>query len=1101
MFIAQCATLKQSKTLVIANSATQASIIKQELGLFAPSLTVDILSDYEVLPYERMSPTSKVVANRLKTLWSISSGKLDVLIINVNALQTLLPPKSYIMGRVFDLHLHDQISLTQLRTELVNSDYSLVDKVYEPGEFSIRGNIIDIMPMGSEQLVRTELFDDIIEQITIVEPLTNKTITKIDSFQLIPTHEFPTNLKTLSLFGQQFKQNFPKEKLIDSNLKVMLNFAGREAYLPFFFDQPLDTIFDYLDKASWQVIYYESMLDSLNNNWAEINRRYNLFSYQYPCLKPSQLFITSDNVLAKCNQYPSIIIAQTGEINDNLKALPLIAIENKNITNLAKFRINFSGYMIIAIDNMGALEVIRQTLEQNQLRTYVIDNLREATDVKAIYLITHNLYKGFISCNYAFISQAELYISKPHYLRYKQNKKQLQYNNDSLFDLSQLNINDYVVHVQHGIGKYLGLKTQVIADIAYEMLEIEYAQESKLFIPIEQLDMLSKYSKISDTETVLSKLGSKNWSKLKLKAQKNIDDLASHLLELYARRSAQQGYKFALPANYNDFVVRFGYEPTPDQELAFQGVIQDMTGIKPMDRLICGDVGFGKTEVALRAAFIAVANKKQVALLVPTTLLAEQLYQKFCNRFAGFDINIAEISRFRTAKEITQTLEQAKLGEVDIIIGTHRLIQKDIKFLNLGLVIIDEEHRFGVKQKEKLKNLCINIDFLAMTATPIPRTLSMALEGLREFSIIATPPKDRLAVNTIISKDDNDLIREAILRELRRGGQVYFLYNDVASIDKMHQRLTKLMPEASIAIAHGQMNETALEITIREFIGQKHQILLCSTIIETGIDIANVNTIIIYRADKLGLAGLHQLRGRVGRSHHQAYCYLITPDNISSNANKRLEAIQLTNELGAGFNLAIHDLEIRGAGEILGDSQSGNIKDVGLALYTKMLKNTVTQLNKNKLLNHPQPINSCEVNLNASCIIPSNYCFDTTNRLIYYKRLSSCLTLEEVNHVYTDIINEHGLPPIEVTNLILQHELRIKAQSIGIKKVKTSDTNIHLEFVTKPNIEPTKLVDLLQTEPNCKYDYANNKLSWNINNPNIEAKIKNITGLFTRLQS
>ncbi|MBY0380153.1 MAG: DEAD/DEAH box helicase, partial [Burkholderiales bacterium] len=619
-------------------------------------------------------------------------------------------------------------------------------------------------------------------------------------------------------------------------------------------------------------------------------------------------------------------------------------------------------------------------------------------------------------------------------------------------------------------------------------------------IPIQNLHLISRYTSINESSIKATKLGSSSWGKIKAKIEKRVNDTAAELLELYAKRELEQGHKFDLPEEYNDFANQFGYEPTVDQKTSFRAIIEDMTNKKPMDRLVCGDVGFGKTEVAIRAAFICAMNGKQVAILTPTTLLTEQHYQNFVNRFAGFPIKIAEISRFKTKRDITDTLELVKNGQIDILIGTHRLISGDISFARLGLIIIDEEHRFGVKQKERLKQLRTNVDILTMTATPIPRTLSMALEGIRNFSIIATPPQRRLSVNTIICNEDHELIREAILRETRRGGQLFFLYNDVATISSMYDKLLSIMPELKIAIAHGQMNEHHLEQTIRDFIRQKYNLLLCSTIIETGIDIPNANTIFLYRADKLGLAQLHQLRGRVGRSHHQAYCYMIIPENVTRDAQRRIEAVKLTSELGAGFNLAMHDLEIRGAGEILGDKQSGDIKEVGMSLYTDMLKKAIRKLKHGLKINgsdHEQDFN-CEVDLNTTSILPKDYCNSVHTRLVYYKRLAKATTHNEIELIYQDIINENGIPPQAVKNLINSNYLRVKATKFGIKKLDILDKNINITFVDKPNIEPMKIIELIQLLKTCKM-IGSNKLSWITELKTIEDKYNKANYLLDNL--
>ena len=1092
--------------LLITNDAFTANRLVKEIKLFNNDLSVAIFPDTEVMPYERMSPQKDIVAARLKVLWQISHKQLDIVIIQSSNLQMRLCPKEYLHQRVMILNLGDTLSTDNLRHKLINSDYTLVEQVYESGEFVIRGSVIDIMPMGSKQLIRIDLFDNEIESLKLVDYKTKKIIQDITQYELIPAREYSTDKDSLKLFVHNFSQYF--SKIVDPNLfKELTNGLlppGSEFYLPLFFNNTA-TLFDYLDDT-WNIVYFEDAINQINANWQEINKRYALFSYQYPCLKPAKLFLTTDDVFSEIKKYNCFEIGQTGELNSQIQPLPNIAVNNKvadPFINLKTFQNLFNGVIILVLESIGRIEIMRQTLANHAINTQIIKHIETASSRKTIYLIEATLYDGFICDKRAFITEQDLYQFDPIISSKKRLSKQINsIENDAIVrDLAEINIGNYVVHINHGIAKYLGLSTQKIADIEYEMLELEYKDEARLFIPVSNLHLISRYSQIDNLQIEVNKLGSKSWDKIKDKALKKINDMASELLEIYAKRKMQQGNKFILPSEYYEFEKSFMHQPTPDQISAIQNIIEDMTSTKPMDRLICGDVGFGKTEVAIRSAFICAMNNKQVAVLCPTTLLTEQHYQNFVNRLAGFPIRIAEISRFKSKKEIIETLEMVKQGTIDILIGTHRLIQGDIQFANLGLVIIDEEHRFGVKQKEKLKQLKTNIDFLSLTATPIPRTLSMAMEGLRDFSIIATPPKRRLAVNTIITQDENHVIKEAILREIRRGGQVFFLYNDVKNIEQMHERLNRLIPEVRIRVAHGQMNEHVLEQSIRDFIQQRYHILLCSTIIESGIDIANANTIIIYRADKFGLAQLHQLRGRVGRSHHQAYCYLVVPENITPDAEKRLEAITLTNELGAGFNLAIHDLEIRGAGEVLGEEQSGDIREVGLSLYTEMLKKAINKLKNSKLFgnNAQQEIHS-EIMLDTTTIIPENYCSDIHERLVYYKRLAKSESNDAIDSIYQDIIDHYGLPPQELKDLIETHYLRIRATMIGIQKLDITNKHIIASFIDNPPIEPIKIVQFLQKTENCRFD-GKNKLTWIVYANSTLNKIKNANYLLDELES
>lgn len=1091
---------KNQKLLIVASDSVSAKRILDEISFFAPNLKCTIFLDTEILPYERTTPQKDIIAFRLKTLWQLHENFLDVVIISSSTLMVRLCPKEYLYQRQFSLKVGTAINLQHLKEQLVSSDYTLTTQVYESGEFAVRGGIIDIMPMGTKQIVRIELFDNEIESLALLEPQTKQLISKIDAFELIPAREYPTDPQSLKHFVVNFAAEFkqPQYQYLLREINNAILPAGSEFYLPLFFDKTA-TIFDYLDD-SWQVVHQNNLSDILLSNWHEINRRYELFSHQYPCMAPTKLFTPGDQILSEIKQkYKRHIIGKPDCRLDKYTFLPLpdISVNNKEHLPMAKleqFYQAFKGKIVLTTDSIGRTEILRQTLNSYNIKCTIVDSLSSIPTVntdKSISITRANLYNGFIYNDQAFVTEQDLYkLGHDNIIKRRRNLK-TQLDNDMIVrDLAELQIGDYVVHVNHGIGTYKGLTSQTISDIDYDMLEIEYQDESKLFIPVYNLHLISRYSQVEGKSVEVNRLGSTAWNKIKTKAQKHVDDVAVKLLEIYAKREMERGNKFNLPDEYAAFVASFGYEATDDQERAFQAVIEDMTKQKPMDRLICGDVGFGKTEVAMRAAFICAMNGYQVAILTPTTLLTEQHFQNFINRFSEFPLKIAEISRFKTKKEISQTLEQVSQGLVDILIGTHRIIQDDIKFKNLGLVIIDEEHRFGVKQKESLKKMRYNTDFLTMTATPIPRTLSMALDGLRDFSIIATPPKRRLAVNTLIANDDSQIIREAILRELRRGGQIFFLYNDVANIETMYRRLNDLMPELNIAIAHGQMHETKLELTIRDFILQKHNLLLCSTIIENGIDISNANTIIIYRADKFGLAQLHQLRGRVGRSHHQAYCYMIVPENITPDASKRLEAIQTTAELGGGFNLAMHDLEIRGAGEILGDKQSGDIKHVGLSLYTDMLKRAISKLKREQKHETAKAEIECEVNLNTSAIIPPDYCPDIHERLIYYKRLSRAATIDEIDSIYQDIMDNCGLAPDSTRNLIQVHYIRVKAIGCEIQKVDGTDNQISLMFIDKPNTPPMKIISLMQKLKTVRYDNKS-KLIWSIKSENVLDKIKN----------
>ncbi len=1085
LYVAKLHTVTKKPILVIVNDTYSVNRMITELGYFAQDKKIAIFPDTEVLPYERVTPIPHVIANRLLTLSQISNHQVDIVITNINTIQTRLCPVSYLASRMLVLHIGDKLSIAKLKSQLIDNDYNMVDKVYEAGEFRVTGGVIDIIPMGFKELIRIELFDDEIESLRYIDINSGTSYANVEKVEIIPAREYPTTPDGIKKFRENFKLKFMRDNHTNTTREMNALPAGSEFYLPLFFDNTA-SIFDYIDNT-WNVVYFEHAHDTLSHNWQEINRRYNLFSYQYPCLPPNDVFIPVSEIFQKINLFNPFEIAETGDIAPQIKHIPDIKVDNKTDAPFKKFEDflnNFKGVVYLVVNSIGRMETLKNTLNKYMdLRKY-----------PQLHLVNAIIYHGFICGDVAIIVEDNLYYNQlqktADFIKIrKQNASNQSFECDAIIrNIAEISPNDFVVHINHGIGKYFGISTQKIADIEHDMIEIEYQDNAKLFVPIQNLNLISKYNTISEAQTTATKLGSAAWNKTKQKIEKRVDDIASELLELYAKREMIEGDVFTIPPEYEDFANQFGYTPTTDQEKAFNDIIKDLTNKKPMDRLICGDVGFGKTEVAMRAAFICAMNGKQVAILTPTTLLATQHYQNFVNRFVGFPIQIEEVSRFKSKKDIDATLGLLKDGRVDILIGTHRLIQPDVKFKNLGLVIIDEEHRFGVKQKEKMRSIKTHVDILTMTATPIPRTLSMALDGIRDFSIIATPPQKRLPINTIVCNEDNEIIKDAIMREMRRGGQVFFLHNEVASIHIVHEKLLSIMPELQIGVAHGQMKETHLEDVIRDFILQKYNLLLCSTIIETGMDIPNANTIFIHRADKLGLAQLHQIRGRVGRSHHQAYCYLVVPDNISRDAAKRLDAITNTSELGGGFNLAIHDLEIRGAGEILGDKQSGDIKDVGMSLYTKMLKNAINKLKTNNINVNDVGTISCEVDLNVTSIIPHEYCGLIHERLSYYHRLSKAYTRDEIDLIYQDIINEHGLPTDAVKNLINSYYLKVQTIGLDILRMDIDSKRIKLTFKDQPKISPSEIISLMQKLKTCKIQQ--NTLTWQVNMPTMDDKIK-----------
>jgi transcription-repair coupling factor (superfamily II helicase) len=943
-----------------------------------------------------------------------------------------------------------------------------------PGEFSVRGSLIDLFPMGSIVPYRLDFFDDEIDSIRTFDVDSQRTLYPVNEIKLLPARECPLDEKSISTFRQNYRERFegdPSRSSIYKDISKGIPIGGIEWYMPLFFDEMSD-IFSYFSDNT--IIYKHGNLDhACNHFWQETEKRFRLFAYdaERPILEPKDLLLKSDQFFKSINAYKKFELKRP----EIFERIPDVSIDRKNIQPLAKlnqFISENSKRIFILADSLGRRETVSELLKVGGIKFKSADDWSESLNMNdQVVLTVSPVHQGYISSEHIVITESELYVNTVR--QSKKHQRDKNFSSDAMVrDLSELKDGDPIVHEQYGVGRFRGLFNLDFGEGESEFLLLEYFGDDKLYIPVSNLDLISRYSGGPAETAPLHKLGSDQWDKAKKKALKQIHDTAADLLNIYSQRSIKKGYAFKINLqDYERFTDGFPFEETEDQLTAINAVMHDMESQKPMDRLICGDVGFGKTEVALRAAFIAANDGKQVAILVPTTLLAEQHYNNFMDRFSGSPIKIAEISRFKSKKEQAESLIKLANGEIDIIIGTHRLIQNDIKFKNLGLIIIDEEHRFGVRQKELLKAMRAEVDVLTLTATPIPRTLSMAMEGLREFSIISTPPQKRLSIKTFVNNYSEGIIREAVLREFNRGGQVYFLHNDVETILSMKEKLEKLIPEARIEIAHGQMRERELERVMHDFYQQKANILLCTTIIETGIDIPSANTIIMNRADMFGLAQLHQLRGRVGRSHHQAYAYLlIDPDRkISSHAQKRLEAIQLLEDLGAGYYLAIHDLEIRGAGELLGDNQSGQMHEIGFNLYIDMLNYAVKQLKLGKKLSLDNPLQkNTEINLHTPAIITNSYCGDINERLVLYKRLSGLNDYEALMEMKEELIDRFGVMPEQTQSLISFHDLRIFIQHLDIKKIDASDTSIQISFASDSKMDPLKLIKLLGEDKRCR---------------------------------
>ena len=1106
---------KSRPLVVITETASDAQRLRDEIPYFAPDLSVHLLPDWETLPYDQFSPHQDLISERLATLYQISRNACDVVIIPVTTALYRMPPLQFLAAYTFFLTQGERLDLDAFRQQLVLAAYTSVTQVQTTGEFSIRGGLIDLFPMGSAVPYRIDLFDNEVETIRAFDVDTQRSIYPVKEVRLLPAREYSLNEAGIAIFRQQFRDTFegdPSRSQVYKDISNGIAPPGIEYYLPLFFESTA-TLTDYLPENAMLCLHH-GVEKAAQQFWKDTRSRYDLLKgdRDRPLLPPEKLFLTTDLLFASIKDFPRVEIHPATDIATDIEScatqtIPAVNVNRRAenpVANLQQFLGGFQGRVLLVAESLGRRETISQMLREHGLSPANVENYAGFLGGQDRFALgIAPLSSGFelADGHLAIITESELYATQIRQSRMRDTSQRSNTEN-MLRDLSEVRINDPVVHEQHGVGRYLGLINMDLGEGETEFLHLEYANKDKLYVPVSQLHLISRYTGGVPETAPLHTLGSGQWEKAKRRALKQVRDTAAELLNLYAQRAARQGQVFNLkPQDYEAFASIFEFEETPDQATAIQAVIEDMTSGRPMDRLVCGDVGFGKTEVALRAAFIAVADGAQVAVLVPTTLLAEQHFQTFSDRFGDWPVKIAELSRFRSAKEQTQALKGIASGEVDIVIGTHKLIQKDVSFKNLGLVIIDEEHRFGVRQKEKLKALRAEVDVLTLTATPIPRTLSMAMEGLRDFSVIATAPQRRLSIKTFVNPYSDGLIREAVLRELKRGGQVYFLHNEVDTINNLQHKLEKLLPEARISIAHGQMRERDLEHVMRDFYQQRFNILLCTTIIETGIDIPTANTIIINRADRFGLAQLHQLRGRVGRSHHQAYAYLLTPPDeaLTSQAKKRLEAIQLMEDLGVGFHLAMHDLEIRGAGELLGESQSGEMQEIGFSLYTEMLNSAVQALKQGKEPDMMEPLNATtEINLHTPALLPSDYCSDIHERLVLYKRLANCTSLDDLSIMQEELIDRFGLLPPPTKALMETHGLRILAKPLGISRIDASSESILFHFVPNPPIDAARIIHLIQTRRNCKLS-GQDRLRVTVSTLQLDDKVKAIKNLFKEL--
>jgi transcription-repair coupling factor (superfamily II helicase) len=1055
--------------LVLSASAQDAERMREEIGWFDPKLRVHRLPDWEILPYDQFSPHPDLVSERLATLWQFANGDFDVGIVPITTALQRLPPRSYLAGRTFALKAKTTLDLEALRAQMVLAGYAHVQQVMSPGEFCVRGGLIDLYPTGSAVPYRLDLIGEEIETIRTFDVDSQRSIYPVSEVRMLPAREFPLDEEGRAHFRECFRERFegdPTKSRIYKDVSNGIAPAGVESYLPLFFDVPA-TLFDYLPKESTLVVHGD-VPDAAQAFWKDLKSRHGLLrgDRDRPLLEPRELYLPVEDLFVSMKEFARIDVMRK---DSDIVGIDVDRRSVEPLARLKQFVAPPGQRTLIVAEGAGRRETLTQFFAEHDFHPVLVDDWTRFQESAHPLAMTYGaVASGFLlpDENTAIVTEAELYPGQVRQARRRDGRAKVSAEG-MVRDLAEVKPGDPVVHSQHGIARYLGLVTLDLGEGSMEFLHLEYEGGDKLYVPVSQLHVISRYTGAAPESAPLHRLGSGQWEKAKRKAARQVRDTAAELLDLYARRLARQGFAFPLKLQeYEAFAATFPFEETPDQTEAIQSVIVDMTLGRPMDRLICGDVGFGKTEVAMRAAFIAVAAGKQVAILVPTTLLAEQHFGNFTDRFSSFPVKIAELSRFRSPKEVAKSLEGLADGRIDIVIGTHKLIQNDVKFKNLGLVIIDEEHRFGVRQKEELKKLRAEVDVLTLTATPIPRTLAMSLEGLRDFSVIATAPQRRLAIKTFVNRLSNGIVREAVLRELKRGGQAYYLYNEVETIENRKAELEALLPEARIAVAHGQMRERDLESVMRDFYHKRSNVLLCSTIIETGIDVPTANTILIHRADKFGLAQLHQLRGRVGRSHHQAYAYLLTPpeEALSASAKKRLEAIQLMEELGAGFYLAMHDLEIRGAGEVLGEGQSGGIHDIGFTLYSEMLDHAVRSLKKGKEPDLSQPLNvATEVNLHSPALLPEAYCGDVHERLVLYKRLANCESDEALERLTEELVDRFGPLPDPARVLLECHKLRIQGAPLGVQKIDAAPSGIVVQFIPEPPVDARKVLALVQS--------------------------------------
>ena len=1084
--IASAALAHEGPLLVVARDNHEAHQLEADLHTLlgtAGDLPVVAFPDWETLPYDQFSPHPDIVSQRLSALHRLPTLEKGIVVVPVQTLMQRLSPLKHIAGGSFDYRMGQRLDFDAEKRRLEAASYRHVPQVLDPGDFAVRGGLLDVYPMGADAPLRIELLDDTIDSLRHFDPESQRSLDRVESVQLLPGREVPLDERSVERAMTLLRDRFDvdtRRSALYQDLKSGLAPAGVEYYLPLFFDAT-STLFDYLHADALPVLT-DGFGEAAEAFWAQTRNRYDQRRHdiERPLLPPDELYLSPDSLRERLNQRQRVEVcgpqhSRHGDAlplgDQPLPPLPVAAKDAPAGEALKSFLGHYPGRVLIASDSPGRREALLEVLQAAALVPEVLADFTAFRTGRDRFAITvAPLEDGFAldDPRIAVLTERQLF---PERATQAHRRRRTGREPEAIIrDLGELTEGAPIVHEDHGVGRYRGLIAMDVGGMPGEFLEIEYAKGDRLYVPVAQLHLISRYSGASPETAPLHSLGGEAWAKAKKKAAEKVRDVAAELLEIQARRQARAGLALHVDRPmYEPFAAGFPFEETPDQRAAIEAVLRDLQSSQPMDRVVCGDVGFGKTEVAVRAAFAAASAGKQVAVLVPTTLLAEQHYRNFRDRFADWPLKVEVLSRFKTAKEIKAELEKLAEGKLDVIVGTHRLLQPDVKFKDLGLVIVDEEQRFGVRQKEALKALRANVHLLTLTATPIPRTLNMAMAGLRDLSIIATPPANRMAVQTFVTPWDDALLREAFQRELSRGGQVYFLHNDVESIGRMQRELQELVPEARIGVAHGQMPDRELEQVMLDFQKQRFNVLLCTTIIESGIDIPNANTIIMNRADKFGLAQLHQLRGRVGRSHHRSYAYLVVPDkrSITADAQRRLEAIASMDELGAGFTLATHDLEIRGAGELLGEDQSGQMAEVGFSLYTELLERAVRSIKAGHLpdVDVGQERRGADVELNVPALIPEDYLPDVHTRLTLYKRISSAPDKEDLRDLQVEMIDRFGLLPDPAKYLFATAELKLAANALGIRKLELGEHGGRIVFESKPNIDPMAVIQLIQKQP------------------------------------